>query len=89
MKSQATAETPNMALHLRIGCFVENPMPPLESVPASNRTYPSACRACGQVEVVPTSLKPVKDEPGKHVIYMLCRACHHRWQDAVTIDTEM
>ena len=78
-----------MTLHLCIGCFVETPMPHLESVPDSTRTYPMACRACGKVEVVPTSLKPAKDESGKHVIYMLCRACNHRWQDAVTIDTDM
>ena len=78
-----------MAQHLRIGSFVENPMPHLESEPASTITYPSACRACEQLEVVPISLKPAKDEPGTHVIYMLCRACHHRWQEAVTIDTDI
>jgi cytochrome c5 len=48
-----------------------------------------ACRACGQVDAVATSLKPAKDAPGKHVLHMLCRACHHRWQDAVTIETDM
>lgn len=59
----------------------------LDHVPDSVRTYPMACRACGQVEVVPTSVKKAKDEPGKQLIYLLCRACHQRWQDAVTTDT--
>lgn len=61
----------------------------LESMQGSSRTYPMACRACGQVDVVPTSVKPAKDEPGRHMIYMLCRSCHQRWQDAVTIEGEM
>ena len=88
MKSWQRPKLPNMALHLCIGSFVETTMPHLKPVQDSIRTYPMACRACGNVEVVPTSVKPAKEEPGKHMIYMLCRACHHRWQDTVTIGTD-